>query len=217
MSGFIKKTSTSLHAGEWDSVNWNSIEPERGTYRARKILKYVPKSGIHLDIGTGNGDGTLLLSQLKETVGIEYGFKSAGNAKNKGLEIFIGDGRSLPFINNCFQSVTCLDVIEHIPSPEQVIEEISRILANDGILIIQTPPRESFKECLLAFVRSYKIKKQKQPYDIPLSRDAIVEILKKFHFEILEERSIRYWAKNPIVHLISISRLYYCRLNKFRR
>jgi len=211
------KPSTSLQPSEWDLIDWDSIETERGTYRAKKILKYVPKTGLHLDIGTGNGDGTLLFSQIKDTIGIEYGLKSAVNAKDKGLEIFIGDGRSLPFKNNSFHSVSCLDVIEHIPAPEKVIEEISRILVNDGILILQTPPRESFKECLLALIRKYKIKNQKQPYDISLSRDVIVEILKNFDFEILEERPIRYWAKNLIVHLISISRVYYCRVNKFRK
>lgn len=197
---------------DWDEVRWRKIESERGFKRASKIIHLIPKDGLHLDVGTGNGDGTLLFSQLKETIGIDYGYVSTKNAKEKGLEVCQADARALPFKSNSFNSISCLDVLEHIPEPELAIHEISRVLMLGGTLILQTPIREAFKERLLRLVRVLKIKKQKQPYDLPLPMREIHHLLDKNNLEILYERPIRYWASNPLIHLISISRLFYCRL-----
>jgi ubiquinone/menaquinone biosynthesis C-methylase UbiE len=213
MSGFIE-SDEHISSDKWDQVQWDKIERNHGHYRANKILSYIPTNGIHLDVGTGNGDGTLLFSQMKETIGVEYGTTSALNAKRKGLEIVLADARMLPFKAGIFESASCLDVLEHIPDPESAIREMERVLSNDGVFILQTPISESFKERLLYFIRKYHIKKQKQPYDIPLKHKEIIRLLEKFRFTILLEKPIRYWAPNPLIHLISISRLFYCRVKK---
>jgi hypothetical protein len=47
---------------DWDKFNWESVEEIRGRNRIKKVLKYVPSDGLYLDVGTGRGDGTYLIS-----------------------------------------------------------------------------------------------------------------------------------------------------------
>jgi len=50
-----------------------------------------------------------------------------------------GDAERPHFRNDCFSFVTCLEVIEHVRSPETLIGEIHRILKNEGVLVLSTP------------------------------------------------------------------------------
>lgn len=201
---------------EWDKVAWEKSEPERGKLRAQKILHLIPAEGLHLDLGTGNGDGTYLISKHKKTIGVDYGQKSLQNAARKGVLVYHADARDLPFASDTFSSVSCLDVLEHIQQPELAIGEMARVLKDGGTLVLQTPEREVFKERLLAMVRRLGLVRQKQPYDKPLPLRQIHDLLAGAGFVVLEERPIRYWASNPLIHLISISRLFHCRLQKGR-
>ena len=53
------------------------------------------------------------------------------------------NGEKLEFTNKSFQTVVCLDTIEHMKNPEASIKEISRVMTNNGLLIITTPNPES--------------------------------------------------------------------------
>jgi ubiquinone/menaquinone biosynthesis C-methylase UbiE len=203
--------SRSVKPEEWDNVDWHKLESERGHLRAQKILNLIPEKGLHLDVGTGRGDGTLLISKKKKCIGFDYGKVSTKIAKSKGLEVYQADARAIPFKTKAFDSVTCLDVLEHIPSPDLAIEEIARVLKKDGVFILQTPTDDMFKEKLLHFVRKHNIKKQKQPYDSSLKINEIMEILKNNNFEILSEEVVGVWASNPFVRIISYSRVFYCK------
>lgn len=203
--------SRSVKPGDWDEVNWNKIEPKRGYLRTSKILHLIPKKGIHLDVGTGRGDGTLLISKTKKCFGFDYGNVSTKIAKSKDLEVCQADATRMPFKSKIFESVTCLDVLEHIPSPDLAIDEICRVLKDDGILVLQTPTQDMFKERILHFIRKHKIKSQKQPYDSSLKLEEIRTLLGKNHFEILSEEKINVWAANPLTRAISYSRVFHCR------
>lgn len=196
---------------DWDEVDWHKLESKRGHLRAHKILHLIPEKGLHLDVGTGRGDGTLLISKKKRCIGFDYGKVSTKIAKRKGLDVYQADARTMPFKAKAFDSITCLDVLEHIPSPDQAIEEIARVLKKDGVFILQTPTDDMFKEKLLHFIRKHNIKKQKQPYDSSLKKDEIKAILKKSNFEIVSEDVVGVWASNPLIRIISYSRVFKCK------
>jgi len=46
---------------------------------------------------------------------------------------------NLPFQNQSYDYVLCTQVLEHVRRPEVVIQEISRILKNDGLLFLTVP------------------------------------------------------------------------------
>jgi 2-polyprenyl-3-methyl-5-hydroxy-6-metoxy-1,4-benzoquinol methylase len=50
-----------------------------------------------------------------------------------------GNVRRLPFPARSFDVVICTEVIEHTISPEQAICELSRVVADDGLLVLTVP------------------------------------------------------------------------------
>jgi SAM-dependent methyltransferase len=102
-----------------------------------------------LDIGCGGG---LFLSMLKEqgaeVIGIELSNSRAQYAKTKhGLAIY-----KYPIENsfwqkgyaNHFDAVTLWDVIEHVNYPRQTLQCAANVLKPGGLLLIDTPCRDSF-------------------------------------------------------------------------
>lgn len=113
-----------------------------------------------LDIGCGGG---LFLSLLKqagaEVIGIELSDSRAQYAKTKhGLEInkypieheFWQRGYA-----NHFDAVTLWDVIEHVNYPFEALQSAANVLKPGGLLLIDTPCRDSFYHQFGAF--TYKI------------------------------------------------------------
>ncbi len=50
-----------------------------------------------------------------------------------------GDGTMLPFRDSSFDWVLCSEVLEHVPNRDDMINEFSRVLKCDGILVLTTP------------------------------------------------------------------------------
>lgn len=50
-----------------------------------------------------------------------------------------GSVEKLPFQNNTFDIVLCLEVLEYIEYPERALDEFFRVLANGGILVLSAP------------------------------------------------------------------------------
>lgn len=97
-----------------------------------------------LDIGCGIGVLAITLKKLKYRV---YCIDHPEVEKkswliNEGIE-FIHcniENEKLPFANNTFDLITCLDVIEHLhSSPKRALKEINRVLKKEGYIIIETP------------------------------------------------------------------------------
>lgn len=113
------------------------------------LAKHLPLSGARiLDIGCGGG---LFLSLLKErgaqVVGIELSDSRAHYAKTKhGLEIDkhpIESDHWQKGYAGYFDAVTLWDVIEHVNYPGQTLESAVNVLKQGGLLLIDTPCRDS--------------------------------------------------------------------------
>ncbi len=196
--------------GDWSEMQWEAVASGHGSMRMQRVLEHLPPGARNLDLGTGNGDGTLLASEVTRCVGLEYGSKSTAFAASKGCRMVRGDARQLPFAAASFDSVTCLDVLEHIPRPAVAVREMVRVLCPGGVLILQTPNAEIFKERLLRLVRSLGYR-QLQPYDVPLPLAEIRRLLAAADLKVERDRPIRVWAPNPVQRWISWSRLFVCR------
>jgi SAM-dependent methyltransferase len=49
-----------------------------------------------------------------------------------------GDAHGLPFVNAAFDVVLCTEVLEHLPDPQRALDEIFRVLAPGGELLLTT-------------------------------------------------------------------------------
>jgi SAM-dependent methyltransferase len=49
------------------------------------------------------------------------------------------DALALPFRDECVEAVLALEVLEHMPAPQGLLTEASRVLTDGGMLILTTP------------------------------------------------------------------------------
>ena len=118
--------------------------------QASILAKHLPlQNASVLDIGCGGG---LFLSLLKqegaEVLGIELSDSRAQYAKIKhNLEIHKHPIESQFWQKgyaNHFDAVTLWDVIEHVNYPYQTLQSAANVLKAGGLLLIDTPCRDSF-------------------------------------------------------------------------
>lgn len=93
--------------------------------------------GRLLDIGCGNKPLSNFLHPSVQYIGLDY--PTTVSKGYDGLADVLGDGQSLPFPANCFDCVTLLDVMEHLPQPAAAFNEMVRVAKPGGLIITQTP------------------------------------------------------------------------------
>jgi SAM-dependent methyltransferase len=105
-----------------------------------------------LDLASGEGYGAALLSDSARSVmGVDVDERSVEhsrlNYEAPNLEFRVADARELSdFESRSFGAVVAFEVIEHVAEQEQVLAEIERVLAQDGILILSTPERTVYSK-----------------------------------------------------------------------
>lgn len=107
------------------------------------ILKKLPKKTPLkiLDVGSCTGYNLYTLSKFGEVYGVDTEKKAVEYCKMRGFKriSLLKDGLKLPFKDNYFDIVTCLDVIEHVKEDEDYLEELYRVLSPGGYLVLFTP------------------------------------------------------------------------------
>lgn len=101
------------------------------------FYKDSPKEVSVLDIGCGRGH---LANQLAvenfQVTGIDKSAESIELAQQKNFQgkiTFVrGDIHTLPFEDETFDAVTCLEILEHVDDPKKVLSEIQRVLKPNG-------------------------------------------------------------------------------------
>jgi len=97
-----------------------------------QVIKDLGKhlNGSLLDVGAGLGPYRKYTSCEKYT----------SLESNPDLNpTVVGTADEMPFNEKVFDSVLCTEVIEHMPEPEEVIQEIYRVLKPGGKLLLSTP------------------------------------------------------------------------------
>lgn len=106
-----------------------------------------------LDVGCGLGYGAKLLG--KRTVGVDVSCEALKKARSleTDLNVVLYDGRRMPFANCSFHTVTCFEVIEHLPKSDHqgFLDEIWRVLRPNGYLLISTPNRDYLYKAFMRF------------------------------------------------------------------
>lgn len=101
-----------------------------------------------LDIGCAFGYVTELLKKIGyDVVGLDisvYAIKKAHEMFTY-CDFMVADACHIPIRSQAFDLVTCFELIEHIPRPKMVIEEVVRLLKKDGLCIWTTPYRGPIK------------------------------------------------------------------------
>ncbi|MBD0281638.1 MAG: class I SAM-dependent methyltransferase [Thermoleophilaceae bacterium] len=96
--------------------------------------------GPVLDLGAGIGHSYHHLAP-RETVGVDI---DATALAGQERETVVADMRELPFPDRSFASVVAVQSIEHVPNPDRVLPEVTRVLEPDGRAVFVTPNRLTF-------------------------------------------------------------------------
>lgn len=97
-----------------------------------------------LDVGSGSGQ---FLYEMKDfgmkLYGIEPGKFDKKNSEKHRLNIKNKDLISAKYAKESFDLITMNQVLEHVPNPSEIINELYRILNKKGTLIIAVPNKNS--------------------------------------------------------------------------
>jgi 2-polyprenyl-3-methyl-5-hydroxy-6-metoxy-1,4-benzoquinol methylase len=112
--------------------------------RARRIVARLP-AGRALDVGCERG---VFLDELRrfgwQVSGTQLSRPAAVSATTDfGLDVFYGELPSLNFRPGSFSLATYFHVLEHLPQPGVYLAKTHRLLARDGLLVVEVPNFES--------------------------------------------------------------------------
>jgi SAM-dependent methyltransferase/diadenosine tetraphosphate (Ap4A) HIT family hydrolase len=120
-----------------------AAEPFYAAYkrRVRELLEAGP-GGRFLDVGAGAGDGALALTAESgaQAVGSDTSLVMAGTMREGGLaQAIVADGHRLPFRDSCFDGAWADRVLQHVEDPEQVVDEMTRVVRPGGRIVLADP------------------------------------------------------------------------------
>lgn len=160
------------------------------------IIESLKPRGRLLDVGCGMG---LFLFMAKQRGWDVFGVDVSDYAtdftkKSFGINCFVGDLKKASFPDKYFDVITLWDVIEHFENPIDELEEIRRILSDDGIILFDTPNAESLMRLIAHWlykitggIFKYPIKKLYHQFHIfYFSMKTLKILLDKSGFEIIE-------------------------------
>ena len=99
-----------------------------------------------LDAGCGDGVLSWMLAVRGAKVyGIDIDEKAIRIAKEKcrniNVNFCVASIYDIPFPSRCFDSILCIDVIEHLQKPHKALNELKRVWNGFGPIVITTPIR----------------------------------------------------------------------------
>ena len=131
----MKKSSVK----EFENKRWREGS-QAFVFRHAKALEMVEKGTNALDVACG--DGLLLRALLQKGVsasGVDISEEGVKKCREKGLDVSVVDiaTENLPFQDGTFDTVSMLDVLEHVYAPEELLQEAIRV--SRKYIIISVP------------------------------------------------------------------------------
>jgi len=160
------------------------------------LNRLLPNHGTLLDIGAGTGD-FLITAKLHEwqVTGVEPNPLARKNALNKGI-ILNETLQQLP--KNKYDIITLWHVLEHLPNLNKQITDITKLLKNNGFLIVAVPNYKSYD--------AHYYKEHWAAYDVPrhlwhFSKTSILKLFHPFGLELFKTKPM--WFDSFYVSLLS--------------
>ena len=120
------------------------------TIKYRKLK--LETGQLLLDMGCGEGRHAIgaLLETPANVIGLDLSFEDLNTAKSRlndfdlsGCDTFcafgVGNIKNIPFENASLDAIVCSEVLEHVDSPKESIQELVRVLKPGGIMALSVP------------------------------------------------------------------------------
>lgn len=146
MSKSLLEIHEDVPADHYDrGIKYNLFQKYWHLRRFVEVLKVVrPVNGPVLDIGCHSGTFTSkILTKIgsREIYGIDVSGQAISLAQKRITygNFRVADAEVLPFKNNFFEAIFCLEVLEHVDNPLAVLKEIRRVLKKGGYVVLLVP------------------------------------------------------------------------------
>jgi SAM-dependent methyltransferase len=124
---------------EYDDRHWWYRGRRRVLHAALGKLA-LPEGAQVLDAGCGTGRTMQELRGYGEVHGFDLNPAGVEHAKGLGLaDVRVARVEEIPYADDSFDLVTCLDVIEHTPDDARSLRELRRVTRPGGWLVITVP------------------------------------------------------------------------------
>lgn len=122
-----------------------------------KLLDLGCGSGTYLKLFYNNGFQVYGTDYSKEVIHV-----AEERVSNKKIKLVTADIYNLPFSDNYFDMIVCLNVFQTVDKPSLAMKEIKRVLKGNGLLIIMTLNRFSV---FLLFSKNQSRLQKYNPYE----------------------------------------------------
>lgn len=95
-----------------------------------------------LDVACGEGYGSAMLRNggAAAITGVDLDAATVAHVRERhSIDARQADIRELPFADDSFDLVVSFETIEHVDEPERALDELARVRAAGGLLVISTP------------------------------------------------------------------------------
>lgn len=165
---------------------------------AAHLREFAPdiKALSVLEVGCGSG---AFLSSLSADlmVGIELSHEAASQSHQRGVAVAVAAAENLPFQSGRFDVVVCCEVLEHVRTVEEALDEIDRTMCPGGLLICSTPNYLNLPWLALRLLADLLKKKNwtvRQPIDRLFTSIGLRLRLKGAGFDVM---AVEGWVMEP--------------------
>jgi len=124
-----------------------NVDEQHWWYRGRRRIIAselerlpLPAGALVLDAGCGSGRTMVDLVRYGDVRGVELNEEAAEIARERGCgEVVVGQVEALPWEDDTFDLITCLDVIEHTADDALALTELRRVCKPGGWLLVTVP------------------------------------------------------------------------------
>lgn len=102
----------------------------------RRELALLPEHNRVLDAGAGEGRYKRYMGRFAYT-GLDFA-KGDGSWDYGDLDV-VGDVLNMPFREGSFDAAVCTQVIEHVPDPLRLLQELRRVVRPGGFILLSSP------------------------------------------------------------------------------
>lgn len=200
------------HATHW----WDKDGPLKTLHdinpvRLDFIMNHANLKGARiLDVGCGGGILCEAMAQSGADVsGIDAEADvikiASEHAREKGLPIQYQATPIEDYVAERFDIITCMEMLEHVHKPDQVIHHCKRLLKPDGILFLSTISRTLKAYAGAIVVAEYLLNllpKQTHDYDKFIKPSELASMARSYGFTLVDLKGLNF---NPISHMATLS------------